>query len=124
MNGQANVSHLPNVRAYVAPENNVRHLRPQDGDFAPGAARAATRRPFVAKGHDAQLQDAQFSNREIRIMTISGVETVGKIIRRDKFTITMEVTMGEDTGAHEIFYKHAIESVQIKKPTAVEQGQD
>jgi sRNA-binding regulator protein Hfq len=122
MNGQANVSHLPNVRAYVAPENNVRHLRPQDGDFNPGAARAG-RRPFVAKGHDAQLQDAQNSGREIRITTIAGEIAFGKIARRDKFTITLEITQGEDTGAHDIFYKHAIESVRVKNPEN-DQAQD
>lgn len=114
MNGQANVSHLPNVRAYVSPENNVRQLRPQDGSFDS----RAPRKPFVAKGHDAQLQDAQLSGREITVITISGVEMVGKIIRRDKFTVTLEITRGDDLGAHDIIYKHAIEVVRIKNPTA------
>lgn len=119
MNGLPHDSHLPNVRAYVAPENNVRQLRPAAGRPAEGE-----RKRFVAKGHDAQLQDAQYQNAEIRVTTIGGDIAFGRIIRRDKFTITLEITQGSEQGAHEIFYKHGIESLQIKKPAAVTANQD
>lgn len=113
MNGLHQDSHLPNVRAYVAPENNVRQLRPVAGRPVEGE-----RKRFVAKGHDAQLQDAQYQNTEIRLTTISGEIVFGRIVRRDKFTITLEITQGSEQGAHEIFYKHGIESLQIKKSDA------
>lgn len=127
MNNLNHDSHLPNVRAYVQDSTNVRPLR------APGATpyqhdrkerSDSAPRKFVAKGHDAQLQDAQFSGREVRVATMGGDLIFGKIVRRDKFTITLEVTQGTETGALEIIYKHGIESVQVKKPTASEQVQD
>lgn len=114
MNDQANVSHAPrDVRkdplTNVLPIfGNVEHT-----GFAP-------RKKFIAKGHDAQLMDAQFGNLETVITTMSGSEFVGTIVKRDKFTITLRhcsetvALAGQD----EIFYKHAIESVRIARKLA------
>lgn len=114
MNGLSHDSHLPNVRAYVAPDSTPRPSRQPFG--VRPQTEGGERKRFVAKGHDAQLQDLQFTGREVRITTMSGLEAFGKVIRRDKFTITLELAQGTEAGAHEIFYKHAIESVQIKSP--------
>lgn len=123
MNGLPHDSHLPNVRAYVAPETTPRRSLSLVGGGGTRPPADGERKRFVAKGHDAQLQDAQFSHREVRIVTVGGESAHGKIIRRDKFTITLEITQGTEAGAHEIFYKHAIESVRIKAPAA-DQNQD
>lgn len=123
MNGLHHDSHLPNVRAYVASETAPRRSLSLVGGGGTRPPVDGERKRFVAKGHDAQLQDAQNTHREIRIVTTGGETVYGKIIRRDKFTITLEITQGSEAGANEIFYKHAIESVRIKAPAAA-QGQD
>jgi sRNA-binding regulator protein Hfq len=70
-------------------------------------------RKFVAKGHDAQLQEAQMNNFQVVVnLMYSETSIRGVIARRDKWTIT--VTPKE--GASYIIYKHAIESVQIIRP--------
>lgn len=75
----------------------------------------AQKRPFVAKGHDAILKDAQDAKGLLRIVTMSdGAEHVGKMVARDKFTITIEVTNPDNLPAtvRRTFYKHAIESFE------------
>ena len=111
---QSNVSHLPNVRAYVSDAQPRPRPRP---DFQ-AAASDAQRKRFVAKGHDAQLQDAQMNGLIVRITCMSGVMFKGIITRRDKYTVTLQHEVTGDNaeqGDQEIFYKHAIESVLIKK---------
>jgi RNA chaperone Hfq len=72
-----------------------------------------SKKPFVAKGHDAQLQDAQRGNFEVRVMLMSGGDLiVGTIVKRDKFTITLRQY---DTTGDLIIYKHAIETIAIVK---------
>jgi len=66
---------------------------------------------FVAKGHDAQLQDAQMGRHDTEVISQSGIIYNGTIVRRDKYTITLLCPAGEL-----ILYKHAIESIQITKP--------
>lgn len=111
---QSNVSHLPNVRAYVDGG------RPRQ-DFGANAANQANdgaRKRFVAKGHDAQLQEAQLTSAPVQLTCVSGIVVKGIISRRDKYTVTLrhsEQTDNAEAGDHEIFYKHAIESVLIKK---------
>lgn len=70
------------------------------------------KKPFVAKGHDAILKGAQDAGGNLRIVTMNdGQEHVGKMIARDKFTITIEIS--EITGpVRRTFYKHAIESFE------------
>lgn len=63
------------------------------------------KKKFVAKGHDAQLQEAQFNNYEVEVALMSGGEPIiGRITKRDKYTITV---------AGLIIYKHAIETIGI-----------
>lgn len=77
-----------------------------------GAPNAAPRK-FVAKGHDAQLQDAQFGKIPVRITLISGSTVKGLVTKRDKFTITVNHATGDFAGCEEILYKHAIEGVML-----------
>lgn len=110
---QSNVSHLPNVRAYVSDAQPRPRPRP---DFQ-AAASEAQRKRFVAKGHDAQLQDAQMNGLPVRITCLSGNVLNGTITRRDKYTVTLQhgAENAADGGEQEIFYKHAIESILVKK---------
>jgi sRNA-binding regulator protein Hfq len=68
---------------------------------------------FVAKGHDAQLLDAQTNGNLTEITTQSGERFVGTITRRDKYTISLACP-GCPAGDY-IIYKHAIETVLIHK---------
>lgn len=75
---------------------------------------AAPRKKFIAKGHDSQLQEAQFAKLTVVVQPISDPDTFyqGQIIRRDKYTVTI---LNPLTGNESIIYKHAIESIQIKR---------
>ena len=66
---------------------------------------------FVAKGHDAILKGAQDTGSQVRIVCISGVDIQGKMVNRDKYTITIEFV----DGIRQTFYKHAIEFFQVIK---------
>lgn len=103
------------------PSSNVAHLRTASaGGYGPGhtgarprpdfAAASAHKPKFVAKGHDAQLQDAQLGKLLTILTLVSGERYEGFILKRDKFTITLA-----HSGGDEIFYKHAIEGVLIKR---------
>lgn len=70
-----------------------------------------TKPKFVAKGHDAILKNAQDASERIEIIAMSGDVIVGKILNRDKFTITIL----EDSGKKRTVYKHGIESFSIEK---------
>lgn len=67
---------------------------------------------FIAKGHDAILKNAQDAGDMIKITAISGEIVIGKLVNRDKFTITV---IEDATGDKATFYKHAIESFKIVK---------
>lgn len=83
---------------------------------------SAPRKKFVAKGHDSQLQDAQFGKFPVEITTINDAAIFrGTISRRDKWTITLAISSGPDAGCEVIIYKSAIETVLIRKPATVEQ---
>ena len=80
-------------------KDNIRHLpSPQ-------------RIPFVAKGHDAQLMDAQNARKTVTVNFLSSTDPVmGNIVRRDRYTITLcDHHNGDDT----IYFKHGIESIKI-----------
>ena len=67
------------------------------------------KKPFVAKGHDAILQSLQFSGERILVTLVGdGSEVEGKLIARDKFTITVLT----DDGRRRTLYKHAIEGFE------------
>jgi sRNA-binding regulator protein Hfq len=65
------------------------------------------------KGHDAVLKALQDSGRQCTVVTLSGETFFGKVIGRDKFTITLLVTASPtDIGPElirRVFYKHALE---------------
>lgn len=72
------------------------------------------KKPFVAKGHDRQLEDAQYGKFEVEVLSVTGdTPYLGKIVRRDKFTITID----DGTGSETLIYKHAIESIRFNRST-------
>lgn len=74
---------------------------------------------YTAKGHDAQLQNAMYSKSQVRLQLLGKEKSViGVIVRRDKFTITLQHSLGEFINMEEIFYKHAIESVLVHQEIA------
>jgi sRNA-binding regulator protein Hfq len=103
----ANVTHLNRDPLAPAP----RRVDAQGN----GGMRPSGKEKFVAKGHDRQLQDAQFGNIPVVLTLMSGDTVEGRITRRDKFTITVLLANGMDAGKESIFYKHAIEAVLIDK---------
>lgn len=73
---------------------------------------------YIAKGHDAQLQQAMYSKSPVKLQLLGmggPYSVTGIIARRDKFTITLAHLYGDNSGMEEIFYKHAIASVLIEK---------
>lgn len=90
-----------------------------DGRVVPIHGGTETRKKFIAKGHDAQLQDAQYGKFEVRLALLSGDKCYGTVVKRDKFTITLRHNGGEFDGQEEIFYKHAIESVLVFRDRTV-----
>lgn len=67
------------------------------------------KKPFVAKGHDAILKGVQDIGGFILVLTMNGEAPIrGKLIARDKFTITVELANGRRL----TIYKHAIESFE------------
>ena len=97
------------------PDRSFPAANPGQGSY-PGQG-SAPKRKFVAKGHDAQLQEAQLGQIPVELTMMSGISHFGIITKRDKFTITLTHSDGGDpdrTGCPEIFYKHAIEGVLLK----------
>jgi sRNA-binding regulator protein Hfq len=72
---------------------------------------AFSNKPRVAKGHDAQLKDAQDNGKPVRVVTMAGDTVNGNISNRDRYTITVR-----NGNVFTIYYKHAIESIQIIEP--------
>lgn len=65
------------------------------------------KRGFVPKGHDAVLKHLQESATPVEVyLTTTEVPVLGKIVARDRFTITLML----DSGLRRTYYKHAIES--------------
>jgi len=74
--------------------------------LSPNRPSPSTKKPFVAKGHDAILKGMQDGGEQISVALISSdFPLIGKLVARDKFTITVLTTFGRRT-----IYKHAIES--------------
>jgi len=77
----------------------------------PGVGKPPLKKPFIAKGHDAILKGMQDNGGDISVSMISTeIPLVGKLIARDKFTITVLT----DDGERVTIYKHAIESFRQK----------
>lgn len=73
----------------------------------------AEKKKFVAKGHDAQLQAAQYDQAEVEVCTLSDIVFRGTISRRDRYTLTIK----DSSGVEVIVFKSAVESIRIKKAT-------
>ena len=81
-----------------------------------GQRQGTAPKKFVAKGHDSQLQDAQFSKAEVVVELVgeTGKDAlVGIITRRDKWTVTV---LEHDCKFPVIIYKHAIKTIVIREP--------
>lgn len=63
----------------------------------------SARRPFTPKGHDAILKRLQDGRDDVEVILTSGSSLVGKVVARDKFTITVD-----ESGTPWTIYKHAI----------------
>lgn len=78
----------------------------------PGHVGKPPRKQFVAKGHDAILKKIQDLGGEIGIMPMNSESLIiGKLIARDKYTITVLTRAGKEV----TFYKHAVESFETIK---------
>lgn len=75
---------------------------------ASGDRREAPRKPsMIAKGHDAILKAFQDRSATVEIYPMHCADPiVGKMINRDRYTITVEL----ESGKRRTVYKHAIES--------------
>lgn len=85
---------------------------------APPRDMGAKKKAFVAKGHDAQLKEAQNEGYFVTLTTMLGERFEGKIIRRDRYTVTLKSSANgvfTDEVAT-IYYKHGIISLTIRKP--------
>jgi sRNA-binding regulator protein Hfq len=79
------------------------------------------KKPFEAKGHDKQLLDAERGGFLVEITSQSGNLYSGRIVRRDRYTVTLLRVVESDLGRqqHErMVYKHAIEMIEIHKTPA------
>lgn len=118
MSEQTNVSHLP-----VYQRETLHAPRPRPRPQWKAEPAEASRKKFTAKGHDSQLQDAQHGKFPVEIITLNDGSIKGTISRRDKYTITVNLTSGRDKGKDLIIFKHAIESVLIDKGALAQQGE-
>lgn len=93
--------------------------------FSRPDSRPPQQQGFVAKGHDRQLQEAQQSGASVRLTLIDQEYPVsGVIVRRDKYTITLRLTEGQEAGNEEFFYKHGISSVLVRRQQQVAQASE
>jgi sRNA-binding regulator protein Hfq len=104
------------------PKNNISHLPTSYADPAHRAVHVPyvqpERKQFVAKGHDSQLQSAQYDKSIVDVTALSGDVYSGTISRRDRYTVTLAMSGGLHDGKEIILFKHAIESVMINKSQA------
>lgn len=65
-------------------------------------------KPVFAKGHDAVLKGMQDVREMARVCLMSGDIHIGKVVNRDRYTITLEIE-----GKKRVIYKHAIEFFEL-----------
>lgn len=65
------------------------------------------------EGHDAALSHVQNHAQPVTITRLNGSQITGIIVRRDRFTVTMERSVGNNTVVHSIIYKHAIDTIDL-----------
>jgi sRNA-binding regulator protein Hfq len=85
--------------------------QPQQRQYTP---RPNDKGEFKAKGHDKQLQDAQYGDATVEVESISGTFYSGKLVRRDRYTVTLKSA----TGRERIIFKHAIECITVLRTGA------
>lgn len=105
MNNQSNVTHLSAAERTVA---RPVPRRTHDA-YQPRPAEVIAPKRFVAKGHDSQLQQAQYEKTPVLVISQGGMEYTGVIVRRDRYTVTLTLSSGLNAGRQAIVYKHAIE---------------
>lgn len=115
MSEQLNISHLSSYQRDTLTASRPRP-RPEFKPHQPGPEFTPPRKKFVAKGHDSQLQDAQHNKFPVEVTMIGdGGVVKGTVSRRDKYTITVNLTSGTEAGKDLMIFKHAIESVMIDR---------
>jgi sRNA-binding regulator protein Hfq len=72
-----------------------------------------------SKGHDSVLNAIQEQGRQMTVILLSGEEVAGKLVGRDKFTVTLRVPLGHTT-RREVIYKSAIERFWADETPATE----
>lgn len=87
--------------------------RPQRTDSTAGKTR------HVPKGHDRILDTAQRSGNALTVILSSGEQIIGKLVGRDKFTVTVQT----DYGRRQTIFKHAIDIFYEDVPAKVEAGE-
>jgi sRNA-binding regulator protein Hfq len=129
--GRPERKHLPKehfVNDNTTIPSNVSHLSRDPRNMAntvptlgvSGSPRPAPKK-FVAKGHDRQLEEAQFNNLPVRVRVLDTEYPLSaRIVRRDKFTVTFlaldgHSELGVDEGDELLTYKHAIATIVINK---------
>lgn len=111
------MSHNPGYRPTITLDDPVRRdqerfARTEAGVGASGIRPRNTPGKFVAKGHDRQLDEMKKANQEVTVI-IAGDGLTGKIVTKDKWTITLDCGRGE----HHLIYKHAIERIVFSPRT-------
>lgn len=61
---------------------------------------------YKAKGHDAVLQRLQEQGSEVEVRTNGGEVYVGKLVARDRFTMSVQLPAGKRA----VIYKSAVEA--------------
>ena len=89
----------------TAYSNNV---RPLHAARSYGETKPRDDKPFKAKGHDIQLNNAESKRLDIEVVTLRGSIARGRMVRRDRYTITVRVG-----GQDRCFFKHALESFYV-----------
>jgi RNA chaperone Hfq len=109
--------HHPGVFVSDTIPSNITHLnRPVVApQYEAGRVQRPAKKPFVAKGHDRDLEHAQMNATPVTLRLMNSDDVRGVIVRRDKFTVTLRHDEGEFMGLEGIYYKHGIESVILHK---------
>lgn len=90
-------------------------------EFRPSGNSASSfpRKP-APKGHDTVLGAIQNGGRSITVELISGEVVTGKLVGRDKYTVTVRPENTQNI--RKVIYKHAIESFYGEEPADESRG--
>lgn len=103
--------HYETSRRRMSLPEGRRSRTPASSSDAPGSSRSA-------KGHDAILKALQDNGRKVEVRLLSGEELTGKVVGRDKYTITLlvENAFACEKPRRHVIYKHAIEQFIGEEP--------